>query len=95
MDELDGPKPITDHIANYRAIEKELGISPRPISINEYSTPAEQAVPGDLSQYIAPFERSGVDTATIAFWYRPGRLSNLITANGEKKWRLVAIQMVW
>ncbi len=82
--ELDGPKPIADHIANYRSIEKELGISPRPISINEYSTPAEEAVPGDLSQYIAQFERSGVDTATIAFWFRPGRLSNLITANGEK-----------
>lgn len=82
--ELDGPKPIIDHVADYRAIEKELGISPRPISINEYSTPAEEAVPGDLSQYIAQFERSGVDTATIAFWFRPGRLSNLITANGEK-----------
>ncbi|WP_322904365.1 CBM35 domain-containing protein [Paenibacillus sp. SGZ-1009] len=82
--ELDGPKPIASHIADYRAIEKDLGISPRPISINEYSTPAEQAVPGDMSQYIAQFERSGVDTADIAFWFRPGRLSNLITANGEK-----------
>lgn len=83
---LNGPAPgyISDHIAAYRALEKELGISPRPISINEYGVVAEQAVPGSMVRYIAEFERSGVDTANIAFWFRPGRLSNLVTDTGQK-----------
>ncbi|WP_322922087.1 CBM35 domain-containing protein [Paenibacillus campi] len=83
---VDSPAPgyISDHIAAYRALEKELGISPRPISINEYGVISEEGVPGSMTRYIAQFERSGVDTANLAFWFRPGRLSNLITASGEK-----------
>ncbi|MCL9662990.1 carbohydrate-binding protein [Paenibacillus hunanensis] len=83
---VDGPAPqyISSHISAYRALEKQLGISPRLISINEYGVISEQAVPGNMTRYIAQFERSGVDTANIAFWFRPGRLSNLVTANGEK-----------
>ncbi|WP_411342655.1 CBM35 domain-containing protein [Paenibacillus sp. WLX1005] len=82
----DTPAPgyISDHVASYRALEKELGISPRPISINEYGVIAEQAVPGSMVRYIAEFERTGVDTANIAFWFRPGRLSNLVTDTGQK-----------
>ena len=85
---VDNPKPwtIKDHIATYRALEASLGISPRPISINEYSVIQEEAVPGSNVRYFAQFERNNVDTATAAFWFRPGRLSNLITdtakANG-------------
>ncbi|MFD2706539.1 CBM35 domain-containing protein [Salibacterium lacus] len=80
-----GPAPwaIESHVEDYRALEKELGIEPLRISINEYGVQSEQAVPGAMIQYIAPFERAGVDTANLAFWYRPGRLSNLLTSDME------------
>ncbi|WDF52746.1 CBM35 domain-containing protein [Paenibacillus sp. KACC 21273] len=82
---LDGPAPqyISNHMKAYRALETELGIKHVPISINEYGVVSEQAVPGNMTRYIAQFERSDVDTANIAFWFRPGRLSNLVTDKGE------------
>ncbi|WP_372662286.1 CBM35 domain-containing protein [Cohnella sp.] len=80
----DDPKPwtIKAHIASYRQIERDLGISPRPISINEYGVMSEEGVPGSMVRYFAQFEREGVDTANAAFWFRPGRLSNIITDAG-------------
>lgn len=73
-------------ISDYRALETSLGIAPIPISIDEYGTTAEEGVPGSMVRYLAEFERGGADSATMAFWFRPGRLSNLITndvtANG-------------
>ncbi|MGE6574591.1 CBM35 domain-containing protein [Paenibacillus xylanexedens] len=82
---INGPAPqyISNHIEAYRAIETELGIAHLPISINEYGVVDEQAVPGNMMRYIAEFERSDVDTANIAFWFRPGRLSNLVTDTGS------------
>lgn len=82
---LDGPAPqyISKHMKAYRALETELGIKHLPISINEYGVVSEQAVPGNMLRYIAQFERSDVDTANIAFWFRPGRLSNLVTDKGS------------
>jgi len=74
---------IKNHIAAYRALEQQLGIGPLPISINEYGVQVEEGVPGAMVQYFAQFERGGVDTANVAFWFRPGRLSNLITDSGE------------
>jgi hypothetical protein len=82
---IDNPKPwnIQAHITEYRALEASLGISPRPISINEFASINEEGVPGSVVRYFAQFERNGVDTATEAFWFRPGRLSNTITFDGQ------------
>ncbi|SEL40105.1 CBM35 domain-containing protein [Paenibacillus sp. OK003] len=82
---INGPAPqyISNHMEAYRAMETELGIAHLPISINEYGVVDEQAVPGNMMRYIAEFERSDVDTANIAFWFRPGRLSNLVTDTGS------------
>ncbi|WP_219641708.1 CBM35 domain-containing protein [Cohnella sp. CFH 77786] len=82
---VDNPQPgyIENHIAAYRALEASLGISPRPISINEYGVVREEGVPGSMVRYFAEFERSGVDTANAAFWFRPGRLSNIVTDAGS------------
>lgn len=66
------------HVAAYRALEKELGIGPLPISINEYGAPRDAAVPGALTRMVARLERAGVDTADLAFWHRPGRLADLL-----------------
>ncbi|MGG1516591.1 CBM35 domain-containing protein [Paenibacillus oryzisoli] len=82
---INNPQPgyISQHISAYRTLESSLGISPRLISINEYSVIREEGVPGSSIRYISEFERSGTDTANIAFWFTPGRLSNLMTDTGS------------
>ena len=57
--ELSGPSGIAAHVSAYRALESSLGISPRPIVINEYATTGEIDVPGSITSYIAKFERAG------------------------------------
>jgi hypothetical protein len=64
--------------STYREIEKQLGIAPLPIVINEYAREkGDLAVPGNLVQWIARFETSGVD-ACLAFWTPSGTLSDLV-----------------
>ncbi|MEO3862636.1 hypothetical protein [Acrocarpospora sp. B8E8] len=76
--ELSGWRPVTGNIRAYRALERELGISPRPISINEYAQPAEIDVPSQANHYVAQFEREGVRDAQRAFWYEAGTLNGLL-----------------
>ena len=78
--ELDpaGANDIEAHVAAYRALEKELGLTPHPISIDEYGSQRAMATPSALLHYIAQLERAGVETADLAFWHRPGRLSDLL-----------------
>ncbi|GAA0322963.1 hypothetical protein [Kineococcus aurantiacus] len=71
-----GWQNIDEHVADYRALERELGITPRPISINEYAWPDQVDVPSAALHYIAQFERTGVNDAERAYWYEAG------TANG-------------
>lgn len=73
---------VGKHVAFYRGLEKELGIDPRPISINEYGSPRDAGVPGWLTRFVARMERAKVDTANLAFWHKPGRLSDLLTPVG-------------
>ena len=73
----------------YRALEKELGISPRPISINEYSSKTSdpnEGCPGYSVPQISKFERYGIESACISWWFTnlPGRLGSLLTANNQK-----------
>jgi hypothetical protein len=69
---------LYEHVQEYREIEHELGIGPLPISVNEYGSPRDMAVPGALTRFIARFERATVDTANLAFWHKPGRLADLV-----------------
>ncbi|MEU0070776.1 RICIN domain-containing protein [Streptomyces sp. NPDC006332] len=80
--ELQGSKDIAAHISAYRALEAGLGISPRPISIEEYATPDEMGVPGALIGYVAKFERAGVHDAELAFWNHYGTLGDTLTDTG-------------
>ena len=73
---------VARHVSFYRALERELGVSPRPISINEYGSPRDAGVPGWLARFVARMERAGVDTANLAFWHKPGRLSDLLVPVG-------------
>jgi len=80
--ELQSAAGIADHVAAYRAIESSLGISARPIVIEEYATPSEMGVPGALVSYLAKFERTGVDNAELAFWYQYGTMGDTLTGTG-------------
>ncbi|AJQ95611.1 cellulose-binding domain-containing protein [Gynuella sunshinyii] len=86
--ELGGSDNITANIADYRARESALGISPRPISINEYShdTHEYEGAPGVSVPFIAKFERNRVESANISWWFTnlPGRLGSLLTANNQR-----------
>ncbi|MER5600039.1 RICIN domain-containing protein [Streptomyces sp. NPDC002265] len=80
--ELQGSQDIAAHVSAYRALESGLGISPRPISIEEYGTPSEVGVPGALAGYVAKFERAGVRDAELAFWNHYGTLGDTLTDTG-------------
>ena len=80
--ELETPAKIAGDVAKVEAMEKSLGISPRPIDIEEYATPSEVGIPGSLVQYISKFERLGVQNAELAFWNHYGTLGDLLTDTG-------------
>ncbi|HEX5400899.1 MAG TPA: RICIN domain-containing protein [Pseudonocardiaceae bacterium] len=80
--ELGGSASIAADVAAYRSLEAGLGISPRPIAIEEYGTPTEVGVPGPLVGYIAKFERTGVANAELAFWNHYGTLGDTLTDTG-------------
>jgi hypothetical protein len=80
--ELGGSARIASDVAAYRGLEASLGISPRPISIEEYGTTSEVGVPGPLVGYIAKFERAGVANAELAFWNQYGTLGDTLVSTG-------------
>jgi len=80
--ELGGSASIAGDVAAYRSLEASLGISPRPIAIEEYATTSEVGVPGPLAGYIAKFERAGVNNAELAFWNHYGTLGDTLTDTG-------------
>lgn len=75
-------------LETYRALEKKYGISPRKVSINEYShtTHEYEGAPGVSVPFIAKFERHGVESAMISWWFvpLPGRLGSLLTAQNQR-----------
>jgi carbohydrate binding protein with CBM35 domain len=74
---------IAAHVSAYRALEQELGISPRPISINEYGWTDEIYVPGRVTSYLAKLERTGVEMANRAFWHEYGTVNGLVVNNSQ------------
>jgi len=51
----------------FRALERQLGISPLPIAVNEYGNRRDLSCPGQLVQWIAMFEETKV-YANLAYW---------------------------
>jgi Carbohydrate binding module (family 35) len=74
---------LAANVAAYRALEQELGIGARPISINEYGWTDEIYVPGAETSYIAKLERAGVDMANRAFWNEYGTMNGLVVNNDQ------------
>ncbi|NNN33859.1 cellulosome protein [Streptomyces sp. S3(2020)] len=63
------------HLAAYRTIEKNAGISPLTVSINEYGNRRDQSVPGQMVQWLSMFERNKV-YANQAYWNIAGNLND-------------------
>ncbi len=84
-----GSGGIPGAVSSYRQIEKNLGISPLPLCINEYSSRTSdpyEGCPGYSVPFIAKFERHGVESACISWWWTayPGRLGSLLTPSNQK-----------
>ncbi len=79
--------PLASELNDYRAIETSLGITPRPITMNEYSQSwdvPDEGVPGSVAPLIAKFERFKFDNATQTFWHKAGTLGSLLTSSGAR-----------
>ncbi|GAA4887554.1 hypothetical protein [Streptomonospora salina] len=72
-----------DHVADYRAIERQLGIDPRPIAINEYNSENEMDIPSVAVHWISVLERHGAREAHRAFWNEAGTFDGLFTLEGR------------
>jgi len=84
-----GVAGFADAYQSYRALETSLGISPRDISINEYSSKTSdpyEGCPGYSVPFIAKFERYKIESAMISWWFTayPGRMGSLLTPANTK-----------
>ncbi|MBV9381517.1 MAG: cellulose-binding domain-containing protein, partial [Streptosporangiaceae bacterium] len=82
--ELESSGKIAGDVSTVTGIEKSLGITPRPVAIEEYAAPSQVGIPGDLTGYIAQFERLGISNAELAFWNHYGTLGDLLTDTGAQ-----------
>ena len=78
------------HHADYRVLEKVVGISPLPININEYGNRRDTSNPGQMIQWISMFEDTKVD-ADMAYWTYAGNLDDhaVQTARANGGWWLL------
>ncbi|MFF7162073.1 CBM35 domain-containing protein [Streptomyces sp. NPDC008086] len=65
------------HYDDYRALEREAGIAPLKINIDEYANRRDLSVPGQLVQWVSMFERNKV-YANMAYWDAAGNLSGQV-----------------
>ncbi|MCD0443097.1 hypothetical protein LO763_05575 [Glycomyces sp. A-F 0318] len=72
-----------DHVADYRAIESSLGISPRPIAINEYNSYGQMDIPSVALHWMSVFERHGAREAHRAYWFEAGTFDGLFTLQNQ------------
>lgn len=86
--ELGGIQYVSNNIKDYRSLEASLGITPLPLSINEYcdANHSLEGQPGSSAQLIGKFERYKVESACISWWFvpYPGRLGSLLATDTQK-----------
>nr|WP_151478031.1 cellulosome protein [Streptomyces albicerus] len=87
--ELSSPAEIRTNVAKYRQMEKDVGIDPLPININEYAHNYHLSVPGQVVQWMSAIEESKID-ADMAYWNIDGNLNDsAVEANkGNGQWWL-------
>ncbi len=76
--ELTGAAGIEGHVLEYRALERELGIDERPLSINEYMSKDTLGVPALIVAHLARLERAHVGYACLAYYQDPASLGRLL-----------------
>lgn len=59
--ELSSPAPIRTNVAKYRQMEKDVGVGPLPINVNEYGHNYHLSVPGQVVQWVSAIEESKID----------------------------------
>ncbi|GAA2252576.1 hypothetical protein GCM10010415_10530 [Streptomyces atrovirens] len=73
-----GWQTVQANVDDFRAVETSLGLSHRPVSINEYGSPSQVDQPSVAVHYMAEFERAGVHDAERAYWYEAGTMNGLL-----------------
>ncbi|MFJ7046001.1 CBM35 domain-containing protein [Streptomyces sp. NPDC101112] len=69
------------HYDDYRSLERQLGIAPLKINIDEYANRRDLSVPGQLVQWVSMFERNKV-YANQAYWDAAGNMDgNVVRSN--------------
>lgn len=63
------------HLDHLRALERELGLDPRPVNIDEYGNRRDMSVPAPLLLWAEAFETTKVD-ADLAYWTLAGNLDD-------------------
>ncbi|TDD66535.1 cellulosome protein [Jiangella aurantiaca] len=69
--------------AAYRALERERGIDPIPIDINEYGGNRDLTVPGQLIKWTAMFEEAKVAAGGKAYWTAAGGLAGDVVQTNQ------------
>ncbi|MFE7841775.1 cellulosome protein [Streptomyces sp. NPDC057474] len=87
--ELSSPAAVRTSMAKYRQWEKDVGIDPLPINVNEYGHNYHLSVPGQVVQWVSAIEESKID-ADLAYWNIDGNLNDsAVDANkGNGQWWL-------
>ncbi|MBB5799616.1 cellulosome protein [Streptomyces caelestis] len=87
--ELSSPAAVRTNVAKYRQMEKDVGVGPLPINVNEYGHNYHLSVPGQVVQWVSAIEESKID-ADLAYWNIDGNLNDsAVEANkGNGQWWL-------
>jgi hypothetical protein len=87
--ELSSPAAVRTNVTKYRQWEKDAGIGPLPINVNEYGHNYHLSVPGQVVQWVSAIEESKID-ADLAYWNIDGDLNDsAVDANrGNGQWWL-------
>jgi hypothetical protein len=80
--ELSSPATVRTSVAQYRQWEKELGIGPLPVNVNEYGHNYHLSVPGQVVQWVSAIEESKID-ADLAYWNIDGNLNDSAVEAGK------------
>ncbi|WP_373315165.1 cellulosome protein [Streptomyces lanatus] len=87
--ELSSPAAVRTNVAKYRQMEKDVGVGPLPVNVNEYGHNYHLSVPGQVVQWVSAIEESKID-ADLAYWNIDGNLNDsAVEANkGNGQWWL-------
>lgn len=72
---IDNLRTFRSHFAEYRQLEKDLGLGPIPINITEYGMLRDMGTPGQLIQWLSIMEDLKVDGQT-AYWNYAGNFND-------------------